>query len=156
MVIIGVRFAARIFHAQCVLIDNSLIHFLAVSLISSGLGFAGANLWDRRSGRKQAFWPETRRAWIEINLAHLSYNVKILQRAMSPKCRLMVVVKAEAHGHSAFLVSAHLEKMGVRSFVVATADEGIALRRYGIEGEILILGYTDVRRAKELKQLRAA
>ena len=45
-----------------------------------------------------------------------------------------------------------LERAGVTAFAVATIDEGIALRKYGITGEILILGYTSPYRAKELKR----
>lgn len=41
-------------------------------------------------------------------------------------------------------------KPGVHAFAVATIDEGIRLRRYGISGEILILGYTAPARAKDL------
>jgi len=62
----------------------------------------------------------------------------------------MAVVKAEAYGHGAFQVSTHLSQMGIRAFAVATIDEGIALRRYGVLGEILIFGYTNPERAKEL------
>lgn len=36
------------------------------------------------------------------------------------------------------------------AFAVATIDEAIRLRKYGICGEILILGYTSPFRAKEL------
>ena len=43
-------------------------------------------------------------------------------------------------------------KNGVKAFAVATIEEGIRLRRYGIRGMILILGYTDIHRAKKLKQ----
>jgi len=64
----------------------------------------------------------------------------------------MAVVKAEAYGHGAFEISTHLDKIGVRAFAVATIDEGIRLRRYGIRGEILILGYTGSCRASELKK----
>ncbi len=95
---------------------------------------------------------KTDRAWLEINLANLEYNVKTLTKAMPPKCRLMAVVKADGYGHGAFKVSAHLNKIGVNAFAVATIDEGIKLRKYGIRGEILILGYTNVCRAAELKK----
>lgn len=96
--------------------------------------------------------PNTDRAWIEIDLNNLAHNANQLQKAMMPGCRLMAVVKAEAYGHGAFAVCTHLNKIGVKSFAVATIDEGIALRKYGIRGEILILGYTDVHRARELKK----
>lgn len=92
------------------------------------------------------------RAWIEINLDNLDHNVKVLQNAMPQKCKLMAVVKAKAYGHGLSLISAHLNKIGVDAFAVATIDEGICLRQNGIRGEILILGYTSVCRALELKK----
>lgn len=95
---------------------------------------------------------QTDRAWIEIDLKNLWHNVEILKKAMPPNCELMAVVKADAYGHGAFEISKYLNQMGVTNFAVATIDEGIKLRRYGIYGEILILGYTNVSRASELKQ----
>ena len=65
---------------------------------------------------------------------------------------LMAVVKANAYGHGDYEISTHLEKNGVKEFAVATIEEGIRLRSYEIRGMILILGYTDIHRAKELKQ----
>lgn len=92
----------------------------------------------------------TGRAWLEISLGNLEHNVKVLQGAMPEGCELMAVVKAGAYGHGAVEVSSHLSERGVRVFAVATIDEGIELRTHGIRGEILILGYTDVSRAREL------
>ena len=66
----------------------------------------------------------------------------------------MAVVKADAYGHGDYAVAVQLEKQGVGAFAVATIEEGIRLRRYGIRGSILILGFTDVRRAGELKKYR--
>lgn len=83
----------------------------------------------------------------------MEHNVKTLRKAMPPKCELMAVVKAQAYGHGAYEISTHLEKIGVRAFAVATIDEGISLRKYGIRGEILILGYTSIDRASELKNI---
>lgn len=94
------------------------------------------------------------RACIEINLDNLAHNVRELVRAMPAGCELMAVVKAEAYGHGALPVCAHLNRIGVKAFAVATIDEAIRLRTGGIRGEILILGYTDVRRAAELARYR--
>ncbi len=71
---------------------------------------------------------------------------------MPEKSTLMAVVKTQAYGHGAFQIATSLNQMGVKAFAVATIDEGIQLRRYGICGEILILGYTNPNRAKELKK----
>lgn len=54
----------------------------------------------------------------------------------------MAVVKADAYGHGAAVVARTLQKQGVRAFAVACLSEAIALRRAGIRGTILILGYT--------------
>lgn len=94
----------------------------------------------------------TGRSWIEINIINLCHNVETLKKAMPANCELMAVVKTEAYGHGACEIAAHLNKLGVMAFAVATIDEGIKLREYGICGEILILGYTDIHRASELKK----
>lgn len=93
---------------------------------------------------------DTSRAWLEINLSNLKHNARILQEIMPGNCRLMAVVKANAYGHGDIETAACLNSIGVDSFAVATIDEGIKLRQHNIRGEILILGYTDVTRAKDL------
>lgn len=151
MMIIVVRAAAKLLHLQNLLIENSLFHYIAVCLLSLVFSFLTAALWER-FGKKPKHRIETDRAYIEIDLAHLSHNAAVLKAAMPPKCELMAVVKTESYGHGAYTITTHLEKNGVKSFAVATIDEGIKLRKYGIRGEILILGYTDVHRAKELRK----
>lgn len=100
--------------------------------------------------KNEAF--KTERAWIEVNVGNLRHNVETLKKVMQPGCELMAVVKAQAYGHGAVLTASYLNKMGVMAFAVATINEGIILRKSGIRGEILILGYTDVGRASELKK----
>lgn len=82
------------------------------------------------------------RAWIELNREYLRRNVTVLSGKMPDGCQLMAAVKANAYGHGACLVARELNACGVRAFCVATACEGRRLRRKGIKGEILILGYT--------------
>lgn len=92
------------------------------------------------------------RAWIEVNLKQLQKNAEIIQKFLKEGCELMAVVKANGYGHGAVETAKALNAVGVCSFAVATIDEGIALRREGICGKILILGYTDPERAEELKK----
>lgn len=82
------------------------------------------------------------RAWRELDLDALAHNARILSAALAPGCSLMAVVKADAYGHGAVPAARHLQRCGVRAFAVACLAEGIALRRAGIGGQILILGYT--------------
>ncbi len=82
------------------------------------------------------------RAWIELDADALKHNVEFLRSRLPEHCRLMPAVKAEAYGHGSVIVSRLLSQMGVDAFCVACLSEGIALREAGIQGEILILGYT--------------
>lgn len=92
------------------------------------------------------------RAWREVDLDALARNAGILQSALAPGCRLMAVVKADAYGHGAVPVARRLEAEGVRAFAVACLEEGISLRRAGIRGQILLLGYTPPEEVPALRQ----
>lgn len=153
LVIIAVRFAARLLHTEKLLIENSMVHFIAVCVGSGIIAVFAAAVYERL--HKSPVIPDkTGRAWLEINSDNLRHNAAVLQSAMPPGCRLMAVVKAQAYGHGALQTAGILERVGVTAFAVATIDEGIALRKYGITGKILILGYTSPYRAKELKRWR--
>ncbi len=95
---------------------------------------------ERQESRAQDFC--LGRAWLEIDHEALQHNVAVLRSKLPADCRLMPAVKADAYGHGAVLIAGQLQKMGVDSFCVACVQEGIQLRRQGIRGEILILGYT--------------
>lgn len=82
------------------------------------------------------------RAWIELNMENLAYNVEQMKSRLPGNCRLMPAVKANAYGHGMIPVAKALNKLGIRDFCVAAAKEGAELRKAGIEGEILVLGYT--------------
>ncbi|MEG4319029.1 MULTISPECIES: alanine racemase [unclassified Microcoleus] len=92
-------------------------------------------LWDGDCGMCQ-------RAWVEIDLAALTHNVKQLKNLLSPNTELMAVVKADAYGHGAIAVSQTALQAGASWLGVATIPEGIELREAGIEAPILLLGAT--------------
>ncbi|MCC3419124.1 MAG: alanine racemase [Microcoleus sp. PH2017_29_MFU_D_A] len=93
-------------------------------------------LWDGDGGLCQ-------RAWVEIDLAALTHNVKQLKHLLSPNTELMAVVKADAYGHGAIAVSQTALQAGASWLGVATIPEGIELREAGIEAPILLLGATN-------------
>ncbi|MCM1045979.1 MAG: serine racemase VanT catalytic subunit [Candidatus Gastranaerophilales bacterium] len=153
MVIVAVRGFAKVTHLREFLVENSLMHYLAVSVLSAGCSLLGAWLyamWRQGKGTEALSYTDTQRAWIEVDQGRLRHNIKELQNILPKDCRLMAVVKAEGYGHGMLEVAACANRMGVKDFAVATIEEGIALRRSGITGEILILGYTHPGRAREL------
>ena len=82
------------------------------------------------------------RAWLEIDRKALEHNVCLFQRLLPDTCQLMPAVKAQAYGLGAVLIAKELNRLGIQAFCVASAEEGMELRKNGIAGEILILGYT--------------
>lgn len=90
------------------------------------------------------------RAWIEINLDNLEYNVEQIKKQISDKTKIMAVVKANAYGHGDILIAKKLNEIGIHDFAVATLEEGIHLRKNNIQGNILILGYTSPKAIKKI------
>ncbi|MCP4106431.1 MAG: alanine racemase [Desulfobacteraceae bacterium] len=80
--------------------------------------------------------------WAEIDLKAIAHNILELRRITNPGARLMAVVKANAYGHGAGKVADQALKNGADMLGVARLNEGIRLRKEGIEAPILIFGYT--------------
>ncbi|MCI8832663.1 MAG: serine racemase VanT catalytic subunit [Clostridia bacterium] len=85
------------------------------------------------------------RAWLEINLDNLEHNVNQIKSIIPDKCKIMAIVKANAYGHGMIEIAKKLNEIGIQDFAVATLSEGINLRKNNIKGNILILGYTDLK-----------
>lgn len=80
------------------------------------------------------------RAWVEVDLDALGYNVWALKSWLNSATKLMAVVKADAYGHGAVTVAQTVLAHGANSVAIATLAEGVELRNSGITAPILILG----------------
>ena len=84
-------------------------------------------------------------AWAEINLLHLINNLKIIKSyRASENVKVMVMVKADAYGHGMTEISKEALKNGADALGVALVEEGIELRKSGINGPIYVLGESPV------------
>lgn len=137
-VIILVRGASKAVRFAGVLVSNSLLHFLTVCICSAVIAVLIVLMFRGRGGNHM----HRGRAWIELSRENLRHNVSELKKCLPENGRLMAVVKANAYGHGAVPVSKELNTVGIKHFCVASASEGAELRKHGIKGEILILGYT--------------
>lgn len=82
---------------------------------------------------------DTRRwSHVEVDLAAISHNVELLASKVAP-AQMMAVVKADGYGHGAVPVARTALRAGAQSLAVALVQEGIELRRAGIEAPILVL-----------------
>jgi len=78
----------------------------------------------------------------EIDLKAIADNVKELRRITQPQARLMAVVKANGYGHGATEIAQCALQNGAESLGVARIEEGIQIRKAGVQAPILIFGYT--------------
>ncbi len=84
--------------------------------------------------------PVPRPTRAEIDIAALRHNFQEVQGAVGNGCDVLAVVKADAYGHGVSNVAPVLVAVGARLFGVALVEEGVELRRLGIELPILVLG----------------
>lgn len=75
-----------------------------------------------------------------IHRRNLLTNLQTIRDLCPPGIAVCAAVKADAYGHNADLVAPWLLEAGVESFGVATVEEGLRLRRAGIDRPILLLG----------------
>lgn len=83
-----------------------------------------------------------RRTWAEIDLDAVAANYNAICRQIDAHSQMMCVVKADAYGHGVGHVARRLQAAGAPWFAVSNIEEAMQLRACGIEGSILILGYT--------------
>ncbi|OIU72993.1 alanine racemase [Rossellomorea aquimaris] len=87
-----------------------------------------------------------RDTWAEINLDHLTDNIKNIKRHIaSDEVKMFAVVKANAYGHGDLQVAEAALEAGAHGLAVAFLDEAISLRKGGIRATILVLGASRAR-----------
>lgn len=76
---------------------------------------------------------------LEINLANMVHNLNYFRKKLKPGVKLMVMVKASGYGAGSVELARMLEYHKVDYLSVAYADEGVELRKAGIELPIMVL-----------------
>ncbi len=76
---------------------------------------------------------------LEIDLNALVLNLNVYNSFLKPKTKLIAMVKASAYGSGSVEVAKLLEFQKVDYLAVAYADEGVELRKAGIQLPILVL-----------------
>ena len=80
-----------------------------------------------------------RRCWVEIDLAALERNLKLIRRSLPAGIKYVAVVKADAYGHGLHQVAARLMHAGADLFAVASLAEALSLRELSVDCPILLL-----------------
>lgn len=85
----------------------------------------------------------------EIDLAAIRANLSAIHAHLGDRTPVMAIIKADAYGHGAVRVARAIDDL-VAAYGVAVADEALELREAGIRKPILILGYVEPCRYREL------
>ncbi len=93
-----------------------------------------------------------KRTWAEIDLSAFRNNMEAVKSRLSGDTRIMAVLKADAYGHGDRTLMQEAVKAGVTDFAVSNPEEGLALRKAGAEGVILLLGPTPWEWAKTIAE----
>jgi alanine racemase len=96
--------------------------------------------------RKSKIDFERRPVWAEISLGALKHNLDAIRTHVNPKNekrktprKVLCIVKGNGYGHGGPQVAKALEKFGADWFGVTCTEEGIAVRKAGVKGPVLIL-----------------
>ena len=92
-----------------------------------------------------------RRTWVEIDLDAIGHNYRLI-RKKAGQVPVMCIVKADAYGHGVEHIALEYQRLGAKWLGVSNIEEAMELRRYGIDREILILGYTPPEAAAQLAE----
>lgn len=75
-----------------------------------------------------------------VDLSRLRSNFRAVQAEVGSGVRVLAAVKGDAYGHGAVHCALALQEEGCSSFGVALVEEGKALRRSGVTGQVICLG----------------
>lgn len=76
---------------------------------------------------------------LEINLQAIIDNIKVYKSKLKPKTKMMAMVKANSYGSGSFEIAQTLEHHKIDYLGTAYADEGVELRKAGINLPILVM-----------------
>ncbi|BAN01206.1 alanine racemase [Ilumatobacter coccineus] len=81
---------------------------------------------------------DLRWAWAEIDLDAVRHNIRTIRERVAPSA-VWAVVKANGYGHGSVDVARAAIEAGAEGLCVALVQEGIDLRRAGVDAPILLL-----------------
>ncbi len=118
--------------------DDFLRHLDTSSFQQEGVLIKGARKFkfEQIARRLQE---RTHQTQLEINLNALTHNLNSYKQLLTPGTRIMAMVKAFSYGIGTIELANKLQFEQVDYLAVAFADEGILLRKHGIQLPILVM-----------------
>ncbi|HUH26002.1 MAG TPA: bifunctional UDP-N-acetylmuramoyl-tripeptide:D-alanyl-D-alanine ligase/alanine racemase, partial [Flavobacterium sp.] len=82
---------------------------------------------------------KTHETVLEINLDRITHNFNFYKSFVKPSTKMMVMIKAFGYGNGSYEIAKQLQHLQVDYLGVAFADEGVQLRKSGIETPIIVM-----------------
>lgn len=76
---------------------------------------------------------------LSINLSSLTHNLNVFRSRLAPGVKTMAMVKAFSYGSGSYEIAHLLQYAGVDYLTVAYTDEGISLRKAGLQMPIMVM-----------------
>ena len=76
---------------------------------------------------------------LELNENILKKNIEFLKNKIGKKTEIIAVLKANAYGFGDIILAKKIIKQGIKNLAVADFEEGIRLRRNGINQSIMVM-----------------
>ena len=89
---------------------------------------------------RSSYLSTRRDAWVDVNLGKVEYNISELKKFIPNNKKILAVIKADAYGHGALMLTPTLIATGIEMLGVASLDEARQIREAGINLPILVLG----------------
>lgn len=80
---------------------------------------------------------------LSINLNAITHNLMVYRSFLKPSTKIMVMVKSLSYGSGSYEIANHLQFNKLDYLAVAYTDEGVALRKAGIQLPIMVLNPTN-------------
>ena len=81
------------------------------------------------------------RVQADIDLDAIKKNYRVFRNYVGMPSDICAVIKADGYGHGARQIANVLMEEGVDRFAVANPEEAFQLRRYGVDGRLMIFGF---------------
>lgn len=82
---------------------------------------------------------KTHETVLEVNLTAMCHNLNFYRSKLAPETKIMVMVKAFGYGNGSYEIAKLLAHENVDYLGVAFADEGIELRKAGVNTKIIVM-----------------
>lgn len=118
--------------------DEFLRRFSFTAFSNEVILLKGARMFEfEQIGR--ALQQKTHETLLEINLNALIHNLNFFRSKLEPSTKVMAMVKAFSYGSGSFEIANALQFHRVDYLAVAYTDEGVELRKAGIQLPILVM-----------------